>query len=88
MSGYPETYAKDLVAARSRGHLFFVATKDGTGMRWRDARLDIADLDEAMRFARGLEAYEVGVFVQGGVLYWTSVHPGLLNSTVLTLNLE
>lgn len=88
MSGDPETYAKDLAIARSRGHLFFVATKDGRGLRWRDARLDIADLDEAMRFARGLEAYEVGVFVQGGFLYWTSAHPDLLNSTVLTLMLE
>ena len=84
MSGDPETYAKDLAIARSRGHLFFVATKDGRGLCWRDARLDIADLDEAMRFARGLEAYEVG----GGFLYWTSAHPDLLNSTVLTLMLE
>jgi hypothetical protein len=57
-------------------------------MPWQEVRRDIDDLDEAMRLARDLEVYEAGVFAHGGLLYWTSAHPDLFNSTVLTLNLQ
>jgi hypothetical protein len=80
-----QTYANDRALARSHGHLFSVASKDGRGMPWQEVRRDIDDLDEAMHLARDLEVYEAGVFAHG---YWTSAHPDLFNSTVLTLNLE
>ena len=57
-------------------------------MPWQEVRRDIADLDVAMRLARGLAAYEAGVFAGGRFLYWTSAHPELFNSTVLSLSLE
>ncbi|HZJ11366.1 MAG TPA: hypothetical protein VFD26_01780 [Methyloceanibacter sp.] len=57
-------------------------------MPWQEVHRDIDDLDEAMRLARDLEVYEAGVFAPGRFLYWTSAHPDLFNSTVLTLNLE
>jgi hypothetical protein len=57
-------------------------------MPWQEVRRDIADLDVAMRLARGLVAYEAGVFAGGRFLYWTSAHPELFNSTVLSLSLE
>lgn len=57
-------------------------------MPWQEVRRDIADLDEAMHLARGLAAYEAGVFAEGRFLYWTSAHPDLFNSTVLSLNCE
>jgi len=83
-----QTYANDRALAQSCGHLFSVVTKDGRGMPWQEVRRDIDDLDEAMRLARDLEVYEAGVFAHGRFLYWTSAHPDLFNSTVLTLNLE
>jgi hypothetical protein len=42
--------------------------------------------------AGGVPAYESGVFVRypkrGGFLYWTSLHPDLLNSTVLSITFD
>jgi hypothetical protein len=80
-------YENDRLLARERGHRFDVAKKDGRGMRWIDIQRNIPDLHDAMVLAQCTDAYETGVF-QDGFIYWTSAHPDLLNSTVITLRIE
>jgi hypothetical protein len=78
-------YENDRAAAKARGHWFTVATKEKRGARWVDVHSEIADLHEAMIRARSLHAYEVSVFVRGGYIYWTTAHPEVFNSTVITM---
>jgi hypothetical protein len=83
-----ELYKNDRALAREKGHRFDVARKDGRGMRWTDVELNISDLHDAMVLAHACKAYETGVSVQGGFLYWTSAHPEVFNSTVIKMKIE
>ena len=81
-------YKADRAAAKSRGHLFSVATKEKRGARWIEVHTEIDDLHAAMMPAQNLLAYEVGIFVNGGFIYWTSIHPDLFNSTAINLRIS
>lgn len=83
-----ELCENDRALAHERGHRFDIARKDGRGTRWIEIERNVADLHDAMVLARDTKAYETGVFVQGGFLYWTSVHPEIFNSTVIEMRIE
>jgi hypothetical protein len=87
-----EALNEDARLARERGLKVDVTTKAGRGLRWEDVATDIEELAEAVAMAGGVSAYESGVFVryskQGRFLYWTSLHPDLLNSTVLSITFD
>src|SRR5438034_6180963 len=75
-------------SAKSDSPRSIVWGQDGRGTRWIEIERNIADLHDAMVLANNTKAYETGVFVQGGFLYWTSVHPELFNSTVIKMRIE
>ncbi len=84
-----EALNEDARLARERDLKFDVTTKAGRGLRWEYVATDIEDLAEALALACGVSAYESGVFARyakwGRFLYWTSLQPDLLNSTVLSI---
>ena len=89
--GVPEeALAEDARRARESGLVFDVVRKAGRGLRWEDVATDIEDLAEAVALAGEVQDYESGVVVKysdvGGFLYWTSLEPGLLNSSVLSMD--
>ena len=87
--GVPElALNKDAQLARERGLRFEVTKKAGRGKRWETVASGVEDLIEAMSLAGQIrDTYESGVFASymgvGGFVYWTSLYPELLNSTIL-----
>ena len=76
----------DAEVARQRKLRIYVARKEAWGMPWVHIHENVADLEQAVRMAQSMQAYESGVFVShpqlynGGSLYWTSRRPDLLNN--------
>jgi hypothetical protein len=83
----PETVeglGADAHLARQKGYRFDVYTKERHQAPWILFDADIDDLVEAVEVARGLNAWETGVMMDGSI-YWTSRNPDLLNTTVMTI---
>lgn len=88
--GVPEeALVEDARLARESGLVFDVVRKAGRGLRWEDVATDVEDLTEAVALAGEIKDYESGVVVKysdiGGFMYWTSLDPSLLNSSVLSI---
>lgn len=80
-------YERDRAFALEKGYLFKVMTKEAQGKKWNTVRDKVSDLREAMLLAKSLDSFEVSIFTRNGFKYWSSLHPDLLNSTVLTMEI-
>jgi len=79
----------DAASAKRRGMTFTICHRDKPKAQWRDAEIGISDLIVALKRAAALDAFETAVFTAGpeplgGFMYWSSRHPEVLNSTVIT----
>ncbi|WP_147443431.1 MULTISPECIES: hypothetical protein [unclassified Corallococcus] len=80
----------DAELARQRGYRFYVSRKEQRGGRWLKV-YEGEMLEEALRVGREAKAFEVAVFLEtahGGFVYWTSKHPDVFNSSVLTTEMS
>jgi hypothetical protein len=68
---------------------FTIATKAKKGAAWANRRTEILVLLDAFRVARDIEASEVAIFTagrgEGAFIYWSSGHPEIFNSSVISL---
>ena len=68
---------------------FTVATKAKKGAAWANQKTEVFDLPDAFLAAQVLEAFEVAIFTagrsNGSFIYWSSRHPEILNSSVISL---
>jgi hypothetical protein len=79
----------DARAAVARSITFEVCRKARPGARWETVASSLPDLSDALERAKRVQSYEAAVFTDGppplgGFLYWSSLNPDLLNSTVIT----
>lgn len=84
-----EKLAFDRDIAIKKGLTFVVAKKEKKGGYWVDLKTNIEDLFEAFEYSVNIECFEVAIFATyriGGIHYWSSRHPEILNSGALTHN--
>lgn len=76
--------------AHRRGLRFDVATKPAPRQRWAQQMEAEAGLRQVMQRARAFVGlhHEVGVFVEGGFICWTSCMPDVLDSTVVSMEVS
>lgn len=74
-----KTIMKDEELALKHNIAFEVATKTGRGKPWITVRNDILKLSDAFNLVANIEAYEVGIFIDG-YIYWTTHNPTIYNS--------
>lgn len=67
-----ERLVMDEKVAIKHGIKFSVLTKEGKSMRWNTVYTGITPLSEAFRLASELDAFEVSIFREDGIIYWSS----------------
>lgn len=79
----------DAEMARNQGLVFRIALKRGKGQKWEYVEEPLDSIETAIARAKEVHGFEIGVFVvtnrSTGMLYWSSLDPGLFNSTVIEL---
>ncbi len=82
---------QDRQTALAKGITFDVVTKEARGMPWKEEATALVDLKDAFILTTHLDAWEIGIFVVRGGLgfkYWSSLECELLNSFVLTIEIN
>jgi hypothetical protein len=82
------TVERDAELAARRGMTFRVCLKEGPRSPWQTLTTGINDLRVAIDRAQRLDAHEAAVMTDGpspldGFIYWRSLTPDVLNSTVI-----